>query len=100
MMMAAVVFIANLKLAFDMSYYDYISIILIAVSALLYIFTIAIADSDWMLPKSIVTAFYILDNFKEVIINCKFLFSMFLMCTICCLIEILLIKCQYYSGLL
>ena len=99
-MMAAVVFIANLKLAFDMSYYDYISIILIAVSALLYIFTIAIADSDWMLPKSIVTAFYILDNFKEVIIDCKFLFSMFLMCTICCLIEIFANKMPVLFGLI
>ena len=99
-MMAAVVFQANLKLAIDMSYYDYYSIIFISLSALLYIFTIAIADSDWMLPKSIVVSFYILDNFKEVIIDLKFFFSMILMCTFCCFIEIFANKMPILFGII
>ena len=99
-MMAAVVFQANLKLAIDMSYYDYYSIIFISLSALLYIFTIAIADSDWMLPKSIVVEFYILDNFKEVIIDLKFFFSMILMCTFCCFIEIFANKMPILFGII
>jgi len=87
-MMAGVVFQANLKLAIDMSFYDYFSIIIIALSSLLYIFTIAIADSDWLLSKNMVRQFYILDNFREVIIDLKFLFTMFLACTFCCFLEI------------
>lgn len=99
-MMAAVVIQANLKLTIDMSYYDYFSIIFIALSALLYIFTIAIADSDWLLPQSIVKEFYILDNFREVIIDLKFLFSMILVCTFCCFLEIFANKMPILFGLI
>ena len=97
-MMAAVVIQANLKLALDMSYYDYYSIIIIVLSVLLYIFTIAIADSDWLLSKSIVTGFYILDNFKEVIIDLKFLFCMILVCVFCSFIEIFANKVLILYG--
>ena len=97
-MMAAVVIQANLKLALDMSYYDYYSIIIIVLSVLLYIFTIAIADSDWLLSKSIVTGFYILDNFKEVIIDLKFLFCMTLVCVFCSFIEIFANKVLILFG--
>lgn len=98
-MMAAVVIQANLKLALDMSFYDYFSIIFIILSILLYIFTIAIANSDWMLPEGIVTQFYILDNFIEVIIDLKFLFCMILVCTFCCFIEIFANKVFILYGI-
>ena len=98
--MAAVVIQSNLKLTIDLSYYDYFIIIIIALSALLYIFTIAIADSDWLLPKNIVTGFYILDNFREVIIDLKFLFSMILVCTFCCLLEICANKLPILFGII
>jgi len=97
-MMAAVVIQANLKLAIDMSYYDYYSIIIIALSVLLYIFTIAIADSDWLLSQNMVRGFYILDNFKEVIIDLKFLFCMVLVCAFCCFIEIFANKILILFG--
>ena len=97
-MMAAVVIQANLKLAIDMSFYDYFSIIIIVVSVLLYIFTIAIADSDWLLPESIIKEFYILDNFKQVIIDLKFLFSMILVCTFCSFIEVFANKIPFLFG--
>ena len=97
-MMAAVVIQANLKLAIDMSYYDYFSIIFIALSILLYIFTIAIANSDWMLSKGLVTQFYILDNFIEVIIDLKFLFSMTLIVSFCCFLEIFANKAPILFG--
>ena len=98
-MMAAVVIQANLKLALDMSFYDYFSIIFIILSILLYLFTIAIANSDWMLPEGIVTQFYILDNFIEVIIDLKFLFCMILVCTFCCFIEIFANKVFILYGI-
>ena len=98
-MMAAVVIQANLKLALDMSFYDYFSIIFIILSILLYLFTIAIANSDWMLPEGIVTQFYILDNFIEVIIDLKFLFCMILVCTFCCFIEIFANKVLILYGI-
>ena len=98
-MMAAVVIQANLKLALDMSFYDYFSIIIIILSILLYLFTIAIANSDWMLPEGIVTQFYILDNFIEVIIDLKFLFCMILVCTFCCFIEIFANKVFILYGI-
>ena len=90
---------ANLKLAIDMSYYDYFIIIIIALSILLYFFTIAIADSDWLLPKSIIKNLDILDNFKQVIIDLKFLFCMILVCTFCCFLEIFANKMPILFGI-
>ena len=98
-MMAFVVIQANLKLAIDMSYYDYFIIIIIALSILLYFFTIAIADSDWLLPKSIIKNLDILDNFKQVIIDLKFLFCMILVCTFCCFLEIFTNKMPILFGI-
>ena len=97
--MAAVVFQSNLKLTVDLSYYDYIGLAIILVSALLYIFTIGIADSNWMLPKDIVRKFTILDNFKQVIIDLKFLFYMIIVCTFCSLLEVFVNKVPYLFGL-
>lgn len=97
--MAAVVFQANLKLTIDLSYYDYIGLAIILVSALLYIFTVGIADSAWMLPKDFVRKFTILDNFKQVIIDLKFLFYMIIVCTFCSFLEILVNKFPFLFGL-
>ena len=97
--MAAVVFQANLKLTIDLSYYDYIGLAIILVSALLYIFTVGIADSDWMLPRDMVRGFSILDNFKQVIIDLKFLFYMFLVCAFCSLLEVFVNKVPFLFGL-
>ena len=96
--MAAVVIQANVKLTLDMSFIDYFGLAIIILSALLYIFTIGVADSDWMLPKSWVTGFYILDNFKEVIIDLKFWFCMILVCVFCSFIEIFADKIPILFG--
>ena len=99
-MMAGVVIQANLKLTIDLSYYDYFGLGLILLSASLYIFTIGIADSDWMLSGNIVRAFYILDNFKEVIVDTKFFFCMLLICTFCSFLEIFVNKIPILYGII
>ena len=86
--LAAVIVIANLKVYLDMKFRDYFGIILITLSVLLYYLTIALVNSDWLLSKSIVAQFYILDNFENVIWDLKFIFYILLVCTICYFIEI------------
>ena len=53
-----------------------------------------------MLSGNIVRAFYILDNFKEVIVDTKFFFCMLLICTFCSFLEIFVNKIPILYGII
>ena len=86
--LASVITIANLKVFMDMSFVDYFGLILMILSVLLYFVTIAIFSDDWMLSKSIVKNFYIMNNFSDVIWDIKFLFYILLSCCFCYFLEV------------
>ena len=91
--------IANLKVLLDMSFYNYISILIIILSILLYFISIVIFSNDWLLPKNIILQFYILDNFKNVILDFKFLCYIIVVCSFCCFLEIFSCKTPIMFGI-
>ena len=97
--LAGVIVIANLKVLLDMSFYDYFSIFIIILSILLYFISIVIFSNDWLLPKDIVLQFYILDNFKNVILDLKFLCYIIVVCSFCSFLEIFADKTPIMFGI-
>ena len=91
--------IANLKVLLDMSFYDYFSISIIILSILLYFISIDIFSNDWLFSKDIVLQFYILDNFRNVILDYKFLCFIILVCSFCSFLEIFADKTPIMIGI-
>ena len=97
--LAGVIVIANLKVYLDMTFRDYFGILLMVISVLLYYFSIGIFSSDWLLSKSIVKQFYILNNFENVIWDLKFVFYIILVTVFCYFIEIFAEKAPILFGI-
>ena len=85
---AAVIFVANLRIALQTNKHEIYSTMITSLSALSYFLVVFLMSNSYVLPDSIIREFVILDNWKDVILDIKFIFYLFAVSVICVFVEI------------
>ena len=84
---AAVIFVANLRIALQTHIHEIYSTMITSLSAFSYFLIVFLMSNNYVLPGSIIREFVILDNWKDVILDIKFILYLFAVSVICFFIE-------------